>query len=564
MLRKIFLLGISIIIMTTLATMGFLFFMPVEPQNVAMAYSPGETNIVMEDEFIHTDVYPIIDGEKIFIPLDIFKKYIHEDIRFDEQKRLLYLNIEEPQFELETEELTERLDNGVNLTMLVRNLSDNYYVELSGYEKIFNIEITYIEKNNIVIIDKVKEKELIGTIDRKTYLRPEKSSFSFKLDKLRSGDKVKVFEQENKWSKVRTEEGYIGYVKSRDLDVEKLDMDLDVRLNTVREDWNPTGKINFAWEYVYRYTPDISEEDAIEGLDVVSPTWFSIIDDKGTIENKVDYNYIMDAHDKGYKVWALMDNSFDKDLTKKVLSSEEAQNNVINQILVYTSMYNIDGINLDFENVYYEDKDRLTQFVDKLTKALKKQNLVVSMDFTIPSSSLNWSKFYDRERISEIVDYCMVMTYDEHWASSPKSGSVASIGWVESGIEKTLRYVPKEKLLLGIPFYTREWEETRDEKGNIDIKSSALSMKTVDERIIENNLVPKWLNEEGQYYVEYTKDNKRYRIWIEDQNSIGLKAQLVHEYDLAGAASWRKGFEKEGIWTVLKTVIKDKNKIVRQ
>jgi spore germination protein YaaH len=312
----------------------------------------------------------------------------------------------------------------------------------------------------------------------------------------------------------------------------------------------PTGKINLAWD-VRASTQELSHEATVAGLNVLSPTWFAITEPSGLLSSKADKRYVEQAHNKGYKVWALITNNFDPDLTHKILSDDTAQNQVIDQLLIYASYYNFDGINLDFENIYDYDKNNLSSFVEKISTALKQQNLVVSVDLTVPANVANWSNCYDRVRLGQAVDYVMVMAYDEHWSRSPISGSVASYGWVKAGIEKTLLAVPKEKLLLGLPFYTREWEEQSNGTGNLQVRSRTLSMAGAEEKIRNNHLALQWLDDQGQYYTEYEADGKRYRIWLEEERSMALKADLVDKYQLAGVASWRKGFEKQSIWTVL-------------
>ncbi|GBG55699.1 putative glycosylase YvbX [Sporomusaceae bacterium FL31] len=328
-----------------------------------------------------------------------------------------------------------------------------------------------------------------------------------------------------------------------------------LQLNKPRESQVFPGKINLVWDHVTKDSRNLEAESKITGLDVLAPTWFSIANEDGLVISKADMKYVQDAHTKGYKVWALVNNSFDRDLTRTILNNEWAKRNVIKQLLVYSSLYNLDGINIDFENVYDEDKGKLTEFVGELTAALKEQNIVVSIDVTIPSTTSYWSLCYDRSELGKIVDYVMVMTYDEHWRSSPVSGSVASQGWVDKGIAATLHSVPKEKLLMGIPFYTREWEET-SENGRTIVKSRAISMAQANTIIAEQGLSPVWLQDKGQNYVEYHKAGKLYRIWLEDQKSIALKANLVHKYGLAGAASWRKDFEQPEIWDVLNATLK--------
>jgi spore germination protein YaaH len=561
MLKKLLLFFLIIAFVSTAVVIGTMYFKVVDPYEFVKAFKRGRTNIVIEDKPIYTVNHPIILEDKTLLPIDVIREYIYSDVELDEDHGRVYINVQQPEFKLENDSLDKRIENGIDLNFLAEKIEGAYYLNIDGLEKILGIKANYIIDTDILIIDKMKNNETIGILKENAYLRPKKSIFSFGLDKLMSGEKVVIFDKEKDWFKVRTQEGFIGYISSKSLYITTEECTVNTKLNNTRDDWQKPGNISLVWDHIVKYSPDLSKEEAIEGLDIISPTWFSIVSSDGYVINNGDMKYIMDAHDKGYKVWALINNSFDKDLTKELLASDEAQERAINQILVYSSIYNLDGINIDFENVYYEDKDRLTAFIGKLTGALKEQNLIVSMDMTVPSMSRNWSMFYDREKLGQIVDYCIVMTYDEHWASSPVSGSVASIGWVERGIEKTLKYIPNEKLLMGVPFYTRRWEETV-EKGKVKVKSKALSMEQVNKIIEENDSEVIWLDDTGQYYTEYTKDGKRYRIWIEDEKSIQLKAELVNKYNLAGVAAWRKGFEKTEVWAALNSVIKNTDELI--
>lgn len=333
--------------------------------------------------------------------------------------------------------------------------------------------------------------------------------------------------------------------------------DRQVQINTPRKPKQFTGKLNLVWDHVSGVSRNVAAEQNIRGLDVISPTWFAIVNEDGLVLNKAEGKYVADAHAKQYQVWALLSNSFDKDLTRKILASEKVQENIIKQIVTYASIYNLDGINIDFENMYDSDKDRYTAFVRKLGAALREQNVVLSVDVTVPSKASFWSLCYDRKALGEVADYIMVMAYDEHSRMSPVSGSVASLDWVEKGIVAMLTEVPKEKLLLGIPFYTREWEETITPEGKINVQSRSLSMSQADKKIVDNQAVITWLEDKRQHYTEYYKDGKRYRIWLEDKASINQRISLVHKHGLAGTAAWRKDFEKDEIWKVLQDGLKN-------
>lgn len=334
--------------------------------------------------------------------------------------------------------------------------------------------------------------------------------------------------------------------------------DTSMQLNQKREPFAAgQQRINLVWEYVHEKSPDLSKERKIEALDVIVPTWFHIVDHEGTVVNNGDKKYVEDAHEKGYKVWGLVSNSFDPDLTSSILNDLQIRKKVIGQLIAYASLYDLDGINIDFENIHYGDKDQLVKFVEEIKYYAKKQNLVLSMDITVPSTSERWSKVYDRKDLGEIVDYMAVMTYDEHWASSPVSGSVASIGWVERGIVNSMELIPQEKILLGLPFYTRQWKEYQGEDGKLKVESKAISMETAKQIVDDKGIDVVWDEETAQYYAQYREEDIVYKIWLEDPRSIARKISLVEKYDLGGTAAWRRGFEDVEVWSVLEEIIKN-------
>lgn len=305
---------------------------------------------------------------------------------------------------------------------------------------------------------------------------------------------------------------------------------------------------NLVWDHVSSENKDLTAETPLPGLCVISPTWFALTHESGTSLNKGSAGYVEAAHKKGYHVWALVSNSFNKARTRKFLASGKAQDLFIARLLAYARIYGFDGINVDFESMDNADAARLTAFVRKLTGAARTMGLSMSIDVMIPTA---WSKCYDRAALAQIVDYVAVMTYDEHWRTSPKAGSTASLPWVKRGLLNTLALVPSDKLLLGIPFYTREWEESRAANGKISVRSKAMAMASADLRLQETGASKTWLGNVGQHYFQYTSGDKTFKVWIEDENSIGLRMDLVKLHNLAGAAFWRKGFEKTEVWDVI-------------
>lgn len=442
--------------------------------------------------------------------------------------------------------------------------------EVEGYKE------PYVENKEVylpyeVVKDYIDENMFLNDYKKRVYIDIENKNIELEDDHLTS------FVKENKIRinipiKKKNEQIYVPVslldkifgIKVQFIEydqvvvIDKLLPQADRKLNEKREDFDTKNKkINLAWEYVGNQTPDLEAEEKIESLDIVVPTWFSVVSEDGIVVNNADRKYVDEAHKKGYKVWGLVNNSFDPKLTSKILKDEKVRKNIIGQLLMYASLYDLDGINIDFENMYYRDKDRFVTFVEEIKYYSKKQNMVLSIDVTVPSASEQWSKVYDRKALGEIVDYVAVMAYDEHWASSPVSGSVASIGWVERGVVRSLESIPEEKILLGLPFYTRRWKEQKNEDGKIKVESRAISMTLAEKIIKEKNASVTWDEETGQYYAEYNEDGAVCKIWLEDKRSIAKKVDLVEKYKLAGTASWRKGYEDVEVWVVLQEVIKN-------
>ncbi len=318
-----------------------------------------------------------------------------------------------------------------------------------------------------------------------------------------------------------------------------------------------SSKINLVWQYMHSSTPNMTGSPAIEGLNVISPTWFTLSSGSGDIKSIADANYSKWAKGRGYKLWALVTNDFDKEMTSQMLNNSAARKKAIDALLLYAEWFQLDGINVDFENMYIKDKNVFTQFVKELYQRATVKNLIISVDVTVIAANSNWSECYDRAELAKVSDYIMLMAYDQYWAGSSISGSVAQITWVEQNLIKVLKEVPKEKLILGLPFYTRIWKEVYSpvEKKTL-VTSKAVSMETAEQAIAENKAAKVWDEKSGQYYASYTKDGAVYKIWLEDERSIKLKTELANKYNLAGIASWRLGFERPVIWKVINDTLK--------
>ncbi|MCX7749417.1 MAG: glycosyl hydrolase family 18 protein [Clostridia bacterium] len=537
------------------------FFVP--NNEMVPTFQEDRLNLVIGDQVIREE--PRVAYDEILLSIEVIKTYLDPDIYWDDSLKKVTITTQNKVLRMKTDNLKALINNKpISLKVPATEENNTVYVPIDFLKDFYKIDVTYLKDQKVVIIDfKNNVKQQAEPVKSEISVRRGRSIHEPIIKKITEGNKteekvLRVFEEYEKWYKVRTWDGAIGFIQKKDVVVK------NVQVSEISEElpdntgWKPEkGKINLVWEMIYSKMKDPSKIDPMQGLDVVSPTWFQVANDKGTLINRADHRYVDWAHRNGYKVWALLSNdSGDIKMTSRLLRNTDARDYIIKQVLSFASLYKLDGINIDFENIYKEDKEHLTQFVREITPFLKEQGLVVSMDVTVPDGSDTWSRCYDREAIGKVVDYVMLMTYDQHWASSPVAGSVAQITWVEENLKKVLEMVPREKLLLGLPFYTRRWKEETGSTGKSKLASTVLKMAAAKDDIKANQAVVSWDEESGQFFAEYKKENALYKIWLENEDSIDLKSSLVLKYNLAGAASWRRSDEVPEIWSVLEKNLK--------
>ena len=310
------------------------------------------------------------------------------------------------------------------------------------------------------------------------------------------------------------------------------------------------AKIVMAWDYISKREDNRSPDKRIapRGLDVISPTWFSIEDGRGGVSSIADRDYVRWAHDNGIKVWALFENRSDNSITFGALSSRGRRQKVIDQIAGYAREYNLDGINVDFEQMRRETGRLFEAFIVELYERLKPLGITLSVDIPLPVADI--LRIFDLKRIADNCDYVVMMAYDQHHGESTVIGPVAAIGWVRQGVADTLRYAPHDKVILGIPFYTRVWLENR-ESGKLRITSELRGMKEAYEIFEGRSSI--WQREEstGQIYAEFDMILRTYKVWLEDEHSLSLKLDAIYDYDLAGLSAWRRGWEWPETWGLI-------------
>lgn len=551
----LFCLMIVFICIHLIQTKGFL-SKPVYVENVETRLIISKSDNVIE--YTGDENVRISEEDILYVSLDILKKHLYEHIDYDESNKVVTITTFDKVIRFYDEGKKIKV-NGSEIKYINPMIysKETPLLPLGQLDEILKIDIKFADKTNTFIIKSQYEDEVVAeVIENNVRIKNEKSFWSKNTDIVNAGYKVKIIEENDIWYKVLTDKGVIGYIKANQIkDKEKIKGIQKAKNIPI---WKPEeGKIILTWEYINSRNPDIEKISELKGVNVVSPTWIRLANSDGDLKHNIGMDYIKWAKSRGYKIWALFSNSFDPKITDKFLNNSLAREKTINELLRLVKENEIDGINIDFENVYLKNKEELVQFVRELTPIFHDNNLVVSIDVTVKGGSENWSLCYDRGALGEVVDYMAVMTYDEHWASSPKSGSVASIGWVRRGIEGILEEVPSEKLLLGIPFYTRIWIETpsKTEANKMDVKSKTVTMETANKILEKENIIKLWDEKAGQYYAVYIEDGSVHKIWIEDSSSIELKTKLVDKYNLAGVATWRRGFETENIWDTIYSVL---------
>ncbi|HZK33518.1 MAG TPA: glycosyl hydrolase family 18 protein [Tissierellaceae bacterium] len=519
------------------------------PSEEVASYS-DELYLIIEENSFRKEEAVIFIEDVLYFSLPIIKEYLDPNIFYDEEEHTLIITNKDKVNRYKIGDDIATVNNReFFLNNVVREINNNIYVPVDRLLKHYDISVDYFEETNAVVLDFNNILYLQGeTLSQDSAIRRDRDRKSPIIKSNLSQDTILyIYAEYDGWYKVRTLDGILGYIEKKDI---RINHTKDIFKSEIpkKDDNSDLEKriINLTWDYTYGKVTNTDNIKELKGVNVISPTWFSINNEEGEVLDKGNIDYVKKYNDLGYEIWALIDNDFNPDLTHKLLSKSSMREKIIKDVLKIYKDYGFQGINIDFENVHLKTKDYLTQFVRELYPLFKEANMHVSMDITGISQSENWSMFYDRKRLQETVDYMILMAYDQHWANSPVAGAVAEYPWVEKSVLGVLKYIPNNKLILAVPFYTRVWKEE-----NNKVSSRALTMEGVNKFIYEKNIQLKWDENLHQFYGEVKKEDIKYRIWLEDINSLEIKASLIHKYDLAGIASWRKGYETMEVWEKL-------------
>lgn len=517
----------------------------------------GKTNLVINNsnttKNLKNDV--IVENGVVYVSTKDIANFFDDHIFYDNKYDQIITTSETKVATLKLNENKAKVNGStVDLVASAKKIGEQFYLPFSEIsESVYNVETTYIEDTNTVVLVSLDRELTYANSSKKNSVKSKPTMFSKTVDKIEKGDNVTVVPSkngdENGWTKVTTENGKIGYVKTTTLaNTKKIRDNLEMGKQI-------QGNVSLVWEYFSKYAKAPQRTEKIDGVNVVAPTFFSLSDSKkGAIVANVGQagqNYINWAHSNGYRVWPWVaneaTNKADKDLTSEILNDYKLREKLINSIVSAVEMYNLDGINLDFENMYESDKDAYSRLVIELAPRLKELGKVLSVDVTAPDGSPDWSLCFNRNVIGDVADYVIFMAYDQHNQSSTEAGTVAGCDWVEANINKFLGQegVKPEKIILAMPFYTRVWNVTDG-----GLSSSAVDMKS-QSTLIPGDAKITWDDSLKQNLAEYEKNGRTYKVWMEDAKSLKCKLDLVKKYSLAGGAFWRKDQETSDVWKVI-------------
>ena len=478
----------------------------------------------------------LVDGDRVYLPLDVVNTYLNQRYYWDSaNQQILYATPSELTSVSASSEAGDK----------VWVKDDKVYLNLTYVQEFTDLD-AYITKDpyRIAIQYKFKNVKTV-TVKKNTSIRYRGGIKSAILTSVKKGTKLRLIEEMENWDQVATDDGYIGYIDKKKVgEAEKTKFERSFK----KEEYSyltMDSKVNMVWHQVTSTDANAYFADAtanMTGVNVISPTWFYLTDTSGNIASIASADYVSQAHEKGLQVWGLIDNFTQEVSTTETLSSTAARQNIISQLIQAAQDVGMDGINVDFESLSEDVGIHFLEFLRELSIECHKNNLVLSVDNPVPE---DFTSHYDRAEQGRVVDYVIIMGYDEHYVGS-EAGSVASLPWVEQGIQDTLDEVPAERVINAIPFYTRLWRTTA---GNVT--SEAIGMDQAQQTIADNNVETYWDKTTSQNYGKYDIDNSTYQIWLEDAQSVAEKVKLVSKYDLAGVSAWKLGFENNGIWQVI-------------
>lgn len=505
--------------------------------------------VILQDERIEEHA-KLWDGVCYF-DLAMVHKYFNDRFYEDKKEGLLLYALPDKivRTEIGTNTLTNGSEAGTRDYVIARYEGDMLYIAADYVKEYANFSYElFTDPNHMQVYTEWNERQ-VAVIAKDTQVRYQGGIKSDILTDVSKGDEVVVLETMENWSKVKTKDAFIGYVENKKLEGQRAQTPIPVTdyVEPVYESNTRDHKINMAWH-------GVGSKDGNETLDamlsqtksvnVISPTWFTLVGNEGDFSSFATQSYVDKAHDRGIEVWALVGNveSVDVDMYE-VLAGTTNRTHLIEGLINTALEYNLDGLNIDFENISLDAGEPFVEFIRELSIPCREHGIVLSVDNYVP---MGHTDHYNRAEQGLVADYVVIMGYDEHYSGSDEAGSVASINFVERGISNTVEQVPAEKVINGIPFYTRIWETA-----GTNISSQAVGMEMAQAYIREHGITTRWDEETCQNYGEFQSGDSFCQVWLEDAESIRVKLNIMQKYEIAGVAEWKLGFEEPSVWDVI-------------
>ncbi len=528
----------------------------------------GQLAIVVNNEVVEPKGM-IADG-KAYIQYEIVRDYINSRFYWDPNENILLYTLPKDMVSVEvgSKDYTVSKDKNSEDYVILKTEGSTAYIALDFVQQYTNIDYEVYDNPERVVIVGDWGEHTVAEVKKDTQVRYQGGVKSPVLTEMKKGEEVTVIENEDNWKKVRTKNGFIGYIKNSALkDAQKKNVTRkfeEQEFTNISKDYT----INMAWHNVTNSDANSSVLQKIaesKGLTTIAPTWFHVKDTDGNMDSIASTDYVNYAHQANIEVWATIRdfdggiNSYDESYA--LLSYTSKRETLINQLVAEALQSNIDGINVDFEKISDECGEHYIQFIRELSVRCRQNGLVLSVDNYVPKG---FNMQYDRKEQGIVADYVVIMGYDEHYAGSPEAGSVASYDFVKEGITETLKEVPADKVISGIPFFTRLWEQTpkteeelASQKGTeegehaMKVESKAYGMTEAKEVVTQAGAEITWDDTAKQNYARWESGGVTYEIWLEDEKSLEMKLELMKQNKLAGTAAWALGLEDPNVWQLI-------------
>lgn len=508
-----------------------------------LGISDGETAFYYNNERINDVEVTVRDGQA-YLPISWVIQNLNEKFYWDDTEKLLVYTL--PDTVVYADKRTEG-SSGKPL-LLAENGAVWLSVGLVASYTDIRSELFMSPVNRFFLYDDW-DTETAGIAAKEAPVRVQEDIKSPILTTVAAGGEFTVLETGEEWSRVRTADGYIGWLQNKHVQETFAKELVSTYTAPSYIGISLAEPVCLAWHQTLREEDNDGFERLIArtqgAVNVIAPTWLMLTDNNGAFESFVSQTYVDMAHEMGLQVWAVLDNFNKGDQVDSAVlfSRTSVRKTLIDGLMEEARTYSLDGINLDIEGISPEAQPHYVQFIRELSVACHNQGLILSVDNYVPSE---YTRGYNRAEQGRVADYVIIMGYDEHYAGGDP-GPTASLPFVESGIQNTLAEVPAEKVINAVPFYTRRWEETADGT----VSSTALGLEAARKWVDENQVSLYWQDELGLNYGELMTDGGVQTIWMEDERSLELKMNLIRKYNLAGVAGWKLGLDTEDIWDIV-------------